>query len=119
MPEIHATLVIGQWDNPHDPDQEPHEAVVAGYEPVLLQLERFKHFLNIDLTLMTVEEITSFKQIVDLAVERGLKVAQQLDDRAQEILESGSKTVPLRAFRMKPTIVIRHLEIGGIDDEEA
>jgi hypothetical protein len=120
--DFEAVLYIGARARAHEEDEDAplsddiHEAEVAGLEPVQVIIRRGARTVMLDLSLMTVEEIAAVKEVLDQAFKVGFEVSRRLDSVALQALENDEDQVPMRAYRLRPVVVIRDLSVKGITD---
>jgi hypothetical protein len=91
-----------QTDEP-DEDFDRH----YGADDVIIQIEKGKSRLFIDLTSMTEEELTAFRNLVTMACDAALPASRYIDEAARAAVEADEHFDP-RPFRVQPVFHTRN-----------
>lgn len=126
-PRTRAYTKAGAWafevvigSDPDLEDKSPPSEHEYGWKPIWLKMLSGRNRpIWLSLTSMTMEELESFKRIMDIAVEDARKVVANLDDQAVQVLMSGAEEVPIRALASAPPWYDRKIDVvyERFDDE--
>lgn len=77
-----------------------------GADSVVIEIRRGKNVIFIDFTSLTEEELTMFRDLLNLAIDTALPAARYIDLAAQEATDAGETFSP-RPFRTRPVSHVR------------
>lgn len=76
-----------------------------GADSVVIEIRRGKRVIFIDFTSLTEEELTMFRELLNLAIDTAMPAARYIDKAAQEATEADETFSP-RPFRIRPVMHI-------------
>jgi hypothetical protein len=125
-PRTRAYTKAGAWafevvigSHGEDTDKAAPSEHDYGWKPIWIKfLSGRNRPMWLSLTSMTLEELESFKRIMDIAIEDARPVVKSLDEQAIEVLMNGAEDVPIRALASAPPWFDRKIDPSYVEQED-